>query len=147
MAEIVYWHWLAFGAVLLIVELLAPGMFFLWMAEGAIVTGGLLFAFPTLSFELQVGIFSVLSVSSIVIARVWVKRHPIDSDKPKLSRRMDELVVRVLVVQQAIINGEGRVKVGDSVWKARGEDCPIGSRVKVLASEGTVFIVEKLSDK
>mgnify|MGYP006267622427 CR=1 FL=1 len=40
--RLVFWHWWACGALLLVVELLAPGMYFLWMAESAFITGAVL---------------------------------------------------------------------------------------------------------
>jgi inner membrane protein len=47
----------------------------------------------------------------------------------------------VLVVT-AIENGEGRVKVGDSVWVARGPDASAGSRVRVVGAQGACLTVQ-----
>ncbi len=140
--EIVFWHWLALGAFLLIVELLAPGMFFLWMAEAAAVTGLLLFVFPSMGLELQLTIFSVLSVVSIAVARRFFKRHPIESDQPLLDRRAAQYVGRVFTLDRPIVNGQGKIRVDDSTWKVRGNDCGAGTRVRVIGADGVVLIVE-----
>lgn len=144
--EIVFWHWLAFGALLLIVELLAPGMFFLWMAESALVTGLVLWVFPTMAFEYQVAFFSVLSVISIMAARSFLKSHPIISDKPQLNQRTALFIGRSFVLDQAMENGEGRVRIGDTIWKVRGKNCQAGQRVKVVGTDGVVLLVDEAGE-
>ncbi len=140
--EFVFWHWLAFAAFLLIVELLAPGMFFLWMAQAALVTGILLYVFPAMDWEIQLFIFSVFSVLGIALARRFFKRHPTLSEQPLLNRRTAHYMGRVFTLEQPIVNGQGKIKVDDSSWKVRGEDCPAGTRVKVVGADSVVLIVE-----
>lgn len=142
--EIVFWHWWAFGALLLIVELLVPGMFFLWMAEAAVVTGFLLLIFPKLGWEYQLLAFSLLSVISIVVFRKFLTRHPIETDQPLLNRRAVQYVGRVFTLDRAIVNGQGKIRVDDSTRKIHGDDCAAGTRVKVVAAEGVVLRVEIL---
>jgi inner membrane protein len=45
-------------------------------------------------------------------------------------------------VVEAIADGHGRVKVGDSVWNARGTDASVGARVRVTGADGAVLLVE-----
>lgn len=138
---IVFWHWWAFGALLLIVELLVPGMFFLWMAEAAAVTGLLLWIFPSLDFEYQVIVFSLMSIVSIAVFRKYLKKHPIVSDQPLLNQRTALYVGRVFTLQDPIVNGQGRIRVDDTSWKIHGEDCPAGTKVRVVDAEGVVLRV------
>ncbi|HSR80429.1 MAG TPA: NfeD family protein, partial [Hyphomicrobiaceae bacterium] len=63
------------------------------------------------------------------------------SDLPDLNERALQYVGRSLVVEEAIENGRGKVRVGDSVWQAEGPDVPAGSRVKVTGARGTVLVV------
>ncbi|HUL13986.1 MAG TPA: NfeD family protein [Methylococcaceae bacterium] len=142
--EIVFWHWWAFGAFLLIVELLVPGMFFLWMAEAAVVTGFLLLVLPNLGWEYQLLAFSVLSVVSIAVFRKFLKRHPIETDQPLLNLRTAQYVGRVFTLEHAIVNGQGKIRVDDSTWKIHGDDCEAGTKVKVVAAEGVILKVETL---
>jgi hypothetical protein len=51
----------------------------------------------------------------------------------------------VLVVA-AIDNGEGRVKVGDSVWSCRGPDAPEGARVRITGADGSCLRVEPVRE-
>lgn len=140
---IVFWHWWALGVVLLIIELLAPGMFFIWMAEAAFIVGSILWVFPGLIPEYQLLAFSVLSVLSIGVFRRYLKRNPITTDRPLLNRRADQYVGRVFTLDEAIVNGRGKIKVDDSTWRVQGEDCEAGARVRVTAAEGVVLKVER----
>jgi membrane protein implicated in regulation of membrane protease activity len=145
--ELVFWHWWAFGALLLIVELLAPGMFFLWMAAAAAVTGLLLLSFPSLDMEYQLIMFSLLSISSIAAFRKLLIRHPIKTDRPLLNRRSEQYIGRVFTLEHPIVNGRGKIRVDDSTWKIEGEDCDTGVKVKVVAADGVVLRVEIVESK
>ncbi len=141
--DIVFWHWWSLGAILLIVELLAPGMFFIWMGESAFVVGALLWFFPGMEPESQIMIFSALSVLNILVFRRFLKRHPIQSDRPLLNQRTAGYVGRVFMLEEPIINGRGKIRVDDSTWRVEGEDCPAGARVRVTDAEGVILKVER----
>lgn len=143
--ELVFWHWWALAVVLLIVELLAPGMFFLWMGESAFIVGGILWFFPTMKVEYQVILFSILSVVSIVAFRYYLKRYPIHTDRPLLNRRTAQYVGRMFTLEEAIVNGRGKIRVDDSTWRVEGEDCEAGVRVQVVEAEGVILKVKKAS--
>jgi hypothetical protein len=122
----------------------APGFFFLWMAASGFVTGCVLLLIPAISTELQVSIFSILSVISITVWKLYGKKHPITTDHPLLNKRGAQYIDRVFSLYKPIENGEGKIKVDDSIWKVHGEDCDINTKVKVIAVRGTVFDVEKV---
>ncbi|MGR9012238.1 MAG: NfeD family protein [Gammaproteobacteria bacterium] len=146
MAElaIVFWSWWVLALVLLVIELLAPGFFFLWMASSAFVTGCLLLLIPALNIELQIFIFSVLSVAAITVWKLYGKKHSIATDHPLLNKRGAQYIGRVFSLYKPIENGEGKIKVDDSIWKVHGKDCDINTKVKVIATRGTVFDVERV---
>ncbi len=145
MAEIaiVFWYWWVFATLLLGVEILAPGFFFLWMAIAGLITGIVLFLAPATSFEIQLLIFSVLSFLSVVVWRRYSGKHPEETDHPLLNKRGAQYIGRTFTLIEAIENGQGKIKADDSIWKVYGEDSPLGARVKVVAVEGTVFRVEQ----
>lgn len=140
---IVFWHWWALGVVLLIVELLAPGMFFIWMAESAFVVGAVLWIFPALGWEYQSILFSVLSIVSIAGFRRYLKGHPIATDRPLLNRRAAQYVGRVFTLEEPIVNGRGKIRVDDSIWRVQGEDSESGAKVRVTEAEGVILKVER----
>jgi membrane protein implicated in regulation of membrane protease activity len=143
----VFWYWWVLALILLAVEILAPGFFFLWMAISGIVTGALVLLLPATSIAIQIFLFSVLSIVTIIIWKFYGKKHPITSDHPLLNKRGDQYIGRVFSLYEPIKNGQGKIKVDDSIWKVHGEDCDINSRVKVIAIRGTVFEVERLLTK
>ena len=142
MQWLVYWHWWLLGVALLTLEMFAPGVFFLWMGLAAGVVGALVLFEPGMFWHWQVLIFAVLSVALIVAGRLWLKRHPIESDQPNLNRRGEQYVRRVFTLSEAIVNGEGKVQVDDSTWKVQGPDCPVGTQVRVSGVDGVILIVE-----
>jgi membrane protein implicated in regulation of membrane protease activity len=138
-----FWHWWIAGAVLLIVEVAAPGAFFLWMGVAAGVTGLVLLVFPSMGWEYQFLIFALFSVVSIAVWRRHLKSRPIETDKPALNRRGEQYVGRTLTLAEPIVNGTGKVKLADTTWKIEGDDMPKGTKITVTGVDGTVLMVEK----
>ena len=64
------------------------------------------------------------------------------SDEPDLNTRAAQYVGRVVTVEEAISDGRGKVRVGDTVWNAQGADAPQGARVKITGTNGTCLLVE-----
>ena len=140
--DIEFWHWWVLAILLILVEILAPGTFFLWLGLAAGVVGLLLLIFPDLAWQLQLLIFAVLAIGTVFAGRAWLKRYPIVSQDNGLNRRGEALVGQVYMLAEAIQTGRGAVKVGDTVWRAEGPDLPKGARVRVVAVQGTTLKVE-----
>ena len=136
-----WWHWWIAAAVLGIIEALVPGAVAVWFAAAAVVIGALLFVIP-LAWQLQLILFGVLSIGALAMWRYWKRAHPETSDLPWLNQRAAQYIGQVCVLSEAIMQGNGRARVGDGYWKVRGPDLPIGTPVRVTAVEGTVLIVE-----
>lgn len=142
LAQLDYWHWLIAAAVLVLLEVFSPGIFFLWMGIAAALVGGLLWLWPEMSWQLQLLLFGLLSIASVVSVRMILARRPIETDEPTLNRRGEQYVGRVLVLDRAIENGVGRVRVDDTQWRVQGEDCAASTRVRVIGVDGAVLLVE-----
>ncbi len=140
--DIVFWYWWVLAVGFLAIELLAPGFFFLWLAVSSFVVGSILLLIPSTSFEVQLFLFSVLAVLSVLIWRRYVSAKSQESDHPLLNQRGAQYIGRTFNLVTPIENGQGKIKVGDSLWLVHGEDCPVDSKVKVVAIKGTVFEVE-----
>ena len=139
------WEVVAWGALALLLfaaEALAPGAFMLWIGIGAAAVFVLVAVFADIPLLWQVVAFVVLSVLSIQCYRRWGKPHARASDKPLLNRRAEQLVGRVVALPQAIIDGQGRVSIDDASWQVSGPDLPAGARVRVVAVQGSVLLVE-----
>jgi membrane protein implicated in regulation of membrane protease activity len=136
-----YWHWWVIGIILIIFELFLPGAFFLWMGIAAALVGLILVIVPTLAWQYQIILFAILSIVSIVVWRMYLIKHPTQSDKPTLNMRGEQYVGRVFTLSEPIVNGVGKIRVDDSVWKIEGDDCVVGTRIKVIEANGAVLRV------
>ncbi len=136
------WFWLSAGVLMAAAEIVAPGFFLMWLGVAAIITGVVAWIMPDLGVPAQVGLFAILSVIAVYAARKWLVDNPITSDDPLLNDRGGRLAGEVVTVIEAIENGRGRVKVGDSVWIARGADAAEGSTVRVTGAQGAELLVE-----
>ena len=143
--DIIYWHWLILAVVMIILEILIPGAYFLWMGVSAIFVGALMYVFPEMVFLVQILIFAVLSVISVVMYKSYRKKNPIVTDEPALNRRGEKYVDQKFTLTEPIANGEGKIKVDDSTWKVVGMDMPAGMIVRVVAAEGTTLKVEGMT--
>lgn len=137
-----FWHWLVFAIVLIILEVFSPSAFFMWMGLAAGATGLSLLVLPEMSWQIQFILFSVASIVAILVGRTFFSRKSANTDDPTLSQLEHELTGKTYEVEKPIINGSGRVKVGESTWKAQGPDCEAGASVKVVGVQGAVLLVE-----
>jgi membrane protein implicated in regulation of membrane protease activity len=136
------WIWFIVAAVLAIVELFAPGVLAIWLAIAAAIVGGLLLAVD-MPLAAQLALFAVLSVALVWASRQFLTRHPIESDHPTLNQRGVSYIGHVFIVERDIRNGGGKIRVGDSLWLAEGEDADAGARVRVTGVNGSALVVEK----
>ncbi len=139
-----FWYWWGLAFILLILEMLTPGFFFMWLAVSGFVTGFLVWLFPVIGLNLQVLLFSVFSVLAITGWRFYGKKLSLETDQPLLNKRGAQYIGRVFSLYAPIENGQGKIKVDDTIWKVHGEDCDIHTKVKVTGVKGTVFEVEKI---
>jgi len=142
--ELTYWHWWILGVALIVLEVVAPGTFFLWMGIAAGIVGVILFLAPDLGWQYQFMVFAIFSIVSIAAWRLYLRKYPTQSDRPTLNRRGEQYVGRQFTLEHPVENGLGKIHVDDSTWKIRGEDCAIGTRIKVTGVDGTILLVEKL---
>jgi membrane protein implicated in regulation of membrane protease activity len=141
--KIIFWYWWALAAVLLVFEMMLPGIVFLFLSIGALASGAVLLIVSDLSLELQLLVFAIVSVASAVLLRPALRRlqggRPIDAN---LNARGDSLVGKTIVLDTPILGGQGRVKLGDGSWTVTGPDMAAGSRVRVAAISGNELRVE-----
>ncbi len=142
METITFWHWWILGVALIGLEVFAPGAFFLWMGISAAVVGTILAIVPDLGWEYQVMLFAIFSIVSIALWKRYQTKNPVESDHPTLNRRGEQYIGRTFTLEEPIVNGMGKIKVDDSIWKISGNDCTAGTKIKVTGIDGTIFKVE-----
>ena len=136
------WNWFILGVVLFVLETLVPGLHFLWFGIAAVIVGCLGLA-TGVAWQWQFLAFGLISVLTVFWVRKYVRTDATTSDRPDLNVRGQQYVGRSLVVEQAIQNGRGKVRVGDTLWQVEGPDAPVGARVTVKDARGTVLVVER----
>lgn len=139
------WNWMVLGFALLILEILIPGVFLLWIGIAAILVGTLslqLWGVGFWTWQAQVLLFVVLSLISAYVGKQMMNRTAADSDEPLLNRRAEQLIGRTATLAEPIREGFGRIRLGDTLWRVSGPDLPVGARVRVKAVKDSELVVE-----
>ena len=135
-----HWAWLIAAALLAIAEILVPGVFLIFLAAAAALTA--LAAAAGLGLPFQLVLFPLFSLGAVWFGKRWYNRNPVPSSDPLLNDRIARHVGQTVVVVNAIENGSGRVRLGDTVWAARGPDAEVGAKVRIVGADGTCLQVE-----
>lgn len=136
------WWWLGLAVVLGIGEIVTPGVFLIWVASAAAIVGALSMVMP-IPLALQFLLFAGLCLLAVWAGRRWYRDNPVASQDPLLNDRMARLIGKHVVVVEAIMNGEGRVRVDDGTWAANGPDAPAGAHMVVVGVNGAALVVEQ----
>jgi inner membrane protein len=138
--------WLVAAALLAGAELLVPGVFLVFLAIAAAVTGVATLALPDLTLPAQLGAFAVWTAVAVLIGRRWYVDYPVATSDPLLNDRSRRLIGQTVTVCEAIEHGRGRVLVGDGAWPARGADASPGTRLRIVDVEDGVVMTAPLED-
>lgn len=138
-------YWIVAALALGIAELLVPGVFLVFLAVAAAVTGAIVLAVPDAPLLAQLGAFAAWSAASVLIGRRWYRDYPVASDAA-LNDRAARMVGQIVTLETAIEHGRGRVRVGDGAWPARGPELPAGAEARIVAVDDGVVVVEPLTE-
>ncbi|AJY44564.1 NfeD family protein [Martelella endophytica] len=133
------WGWIIAGLLLLVAELIVPGVFLMWIGIAALVLGILslvLWPFGFWGWQLQLLLFAVFTAASIIIGRRVLSNHDTASDQPFLNQRAAGLVGRTAVLIEPIDGGRGRIKLDDTIWVVEGPDLAAGTHVRIVSGDG-----------
>lgn len=135
------WSWIILGMVLIAAEIFMPGAFLIWFGLSAALTGIITLILP-IGWHVQLIIFTLLAVLCLVFIRRILKQRDYDVDQPHLNAREAQLKGRKVVVVEEIVNGVGKVSLGDTQWQARGPDTPKGETVIITGMSGASLNVD-----
>ena len=135
------WLWLIGGLALCAAEILAPGVFLLWIGLAALAVGLFELLLP-LAFAPSLLLFAILAIAfSFVGRRLYGGGQQVGGQQ--LNQRAARLTGCEFVLAEAIVAGSGRVRVQDTSWRVVGPDAALGTRVRVLGVvDGVVLKVE-----
>jgi membrane protein implicated in regulation of membrane protease activity len=144
--ELVWWHWLALGMVLIGIEMLTPTFFLMWFGLGALIMGAVVAVLP-LGFAAQV---LGWAVTSLVMTGVWMKYFK-NPDRSHAGQAKEGVLGVTGLVTRAIPDmGEGemlfqRPILGADRWPVVA-DMPIaaGEKARIVDVLGQTLKVTKL---
>ena len=142
--DILWWHWLVLGLLLVLAELAASGGFYIiFFGIAAIIVGLLASAGLGGPVWVQLLLFSVISVASLMIFRTrLLKWFQADPQAPAV----DGMVGDVAVATEDLLPGSvGRVEYRGAAWSARNNAnvaVARGTRCRVIRVEGLMLYVE-----
>lgn len=137
--------WAAFGAGLVALELVVPGLFLVWFGGAALVTGFAAYLSGGWPLFQELALFTLLSAAAIGFAIARARRNPPGNDPAGINDRAGQLVGRRATLGEPILNGRGRLFVGDTLWQVEGPDRPAGAPVRITGHKGMVLTVETVT--
>lgn len=139
------WTWVIVGVALLAVELAAPGAYFMWFGLAAIVVGALalLVAIP---WQAQLILFVVLAALIVLVGRRYFARSARTAVPTGLNERARRLIGTVVVLDEPIVDGRGRVRIDDTTWRVTGPNVPSGARMRIVGADGALLTVEQADE-
>jgi membrane protein implicated in regulation of membrane protease activity len=142
-----YWHWMALGSVLLIVEIVTPTFYFLWFGIAAVLVGLLKLMMPDLTWQACITIFGALSIISTVVWHMVYKKGGTDGGEPDLNQRARRYLGRRAIAQDHFRNGRGAILLDDTRWQAVAEghaDIGPGASVEITGVDGATLKVRPI---
>jgi len=137
------WLWAILGLVLIGGEMLAPGVFLIWLGLAALITGAVV-GILGLGWQAACIVFAFLAIACVAAGRLLTRRKSEEPDAATgLNDRGRQLIGKVFRLDATMAGGEGRVRVGDSSWRIVGPELLAGTEVKVVRVEGSTLVVEK----
>lgn len=137
--------WLILAALLALAEIFVPGVFLIWVAAAAAVTG-IASAFIDLTLAGQLTLFGISTIATVLFGRRWYLTNIVKSEDPLLNDRAARLIGTTVTVVTPVSATSGRVKVGDGEWSARGPAMPIGAIARIVDVTDGVLILEAIPD-
>ena len=138
-----YWYWLVLGMALLVMEIITPGIFLMWVGSASILTGMVCVVFNDLSLGYQVLVFAGFSMGAVIS---WFKVKPFEGGGSliSLNRRGAQMVGREVTITEEVSDGIGQARLDDSVWRVIGPPMKPGDKAIVKEVEGNTLKLRKL---
>jgi len=143
--NLLWWHWVAFGIILLTLEIFSGTFMLLGLGVAAIIVGAIDLFHP-ISVEMELTIWIVLSIIAIVVCFKYLRDNSIESSGQS-NYALDTLGTVTKIIPQ---NGRGEVRfdrpiLGNTIWFATSkEELQKGSRVKIVEVKGQLIEVKKI---
>ena len=146
--ELLYWHWIVLGFILMLSEIFIGSFFIFWFGASALSVGVAMLAIPTMSEAAQIIIWAF---ASLMFALGWFKFvKPLSRDNTTAGLSREALLGQIGQVLDPP-NGEkfGMLRfpaplLGSDEWLIISQDeLTAGDRVSVIDLSGNSLIVTK----
>lgn len=135
--------WFVVGLVLILLEFVIPSLVIVFFGLGAWVTAIAVSIFPSMAFWVQMMIFTVFSVLSLVLLRGALKKRFFADHEGAGNEGIDDYIGKTAVVEVAIKDGEGKVNYRGVSWTAHAkEDISLGKKVTIVGKDSIILNVE-----
>ena len=110
------------------------GRFLIWIGSAAAIVGAIAY-FVALDLTTQLLLFGALVVVLVLVGRrVYGSLDATPGPLPQ--SRAHAMIGADFFLDEAIVRGYGRIRVGDSSWRVAGADCPSGAKVQGRRGRG-----------
>ena len=140
-----YWHWYIFAAILILIELMIPGVYLLWFGLAAIAVGIATFFFA-LTPLWQIVVFAVLGPGIAYLGRsVYKLGHTMSTQDidNHLNKRPEKLIGVTFYLKNPVAYGVSEVELQGTIWRVTGADMPAGTLVEVARVNGNTLVVRE----
>lgn len=140
-----YWHWIILALILLAGEALGAAGFMIGISLSALAVAGLMAVGVLHDWQYQFLLFALLSVVASVLFWQFFHSREHHDNAVMINDRAAQLVGRKLTLTTDMDNGEGKVQIGDTLWKISAEaDYAEGTRVEVVGAKNMTLEVRKV---
>ncbi len=125
--------WFVVGLVLILMEFIIPGLVIVFFGLGAWIAAIFVSIFPEMAFWVQMMIFTVFSVGTLVLLRRALKKRFFSNQEGAESEGLDDYIGQTAVVEKAIKDGAGKILFKGVSWSAYAdEDISEGTKVTII---------------
>ncbi|MFC0323302.1 NfeD family protein [Gallibacterium melopsittaci] len=137
-------HWLILAFILLILEIIVPGIFFLWWGIAGLIVAAITYVFP-LSLIVSSILFAVIA---IIATLIWWRYQAAKTQRDRVNNGLNQRDIAMLGQQGRITElmseNVGRAAFGDTTWRIEGEQLQVNDRVEVVSVKGITLIVRRI---
>ncbi|MEE3650805.1 MULTISPECIES: NfeD family protein [unclassified Brenneria] len=143
--ENAHWFWLSLGGLLLAAEMLGASGYLLWSGISAILVGLLVWLAPV-GWPWQGVTFAILTIVTALLWWYWLRKRTLTRPASTLNQRGQQLVGLRATLTEPVVDGFGRVRIGDGAWRIKSEqDLVAGTQIEVIAVEGITLHVRPVT--
>ena len=120
------WNWFIVAVVLFVLEMIVPGVHFLWFGLAAVIVGGIALA-TGIAWQWQLIAFALIAIVTVFLVRRFADPKSVSSDEPDLNVRGAQYIGRSFIVAKALTEGRGKISDCETIWNSEGEEAPAGA--------------------